>query len=520
MAYSNLIKTTADYLTRALPVVVIIISALVVFDSDHLDINRRKPGYDETHWTSAGIATYAMFTGHQRKDIKDDPGWFVKYAYKHELDIFKPGANNTPVVDYSKISPKEYQWFDFTLWTFGWKAPNLSKLMKGAYINLRADHVDPNGYYELGRAEEEENPQLYYGRPPAQFIEYARHTDAMFCFFSLLLVFFIGRRFFHPMVGVVAWLYLLLNASFIRINTASGMDSSLFCFSMASILSLLYLVEEVRKDKPAIKRVIISAGALGLSLGLAVSSKFNGATLFYSVLVVVPALLYTIWRRYPKLPSVMAGKKKVKYADRIKLKNERKKFIPLWLKTITIASGVIFIVSSSVFLYLNPQLRNNPSKKVAIIRNSVEDYFENRARILKTAYIQNSLKESLKLVINKNYFYTGSGTIKQFTGTLGRLIDTKWKFLDALFLIIGIAIAAKRSWRSLKVKGITDSYFVVLAFFIVISYMNTNFIWIEFDRYFMPFHIAGSLLIAIGITTSVNYLSAVIRSRVSSPSPG
>ncbi|MDE0470535.1 MAG: hypothetical protein OXH57_01230 [Ekhidna sp.] len=482
-----------------LGLVIFLLSLAVSFDRDNISIKIREPSYDEKMWTNISIATHAMFNGYVRQGVTDD-SWFTGYAYKEGLDIFKVSGNKIRV-DYDKIPIKDYQWFDFALWTFGWKAPNFSKLLKGFYIKWNNPEVDPQGYFRLGEAERKENTKLYYSAVPLEYIEYARHVEAFLCSLSLLTVFLIGWRYFGLLVGLGAWLYLALNSQFIAVNTQAGMDSSLCLFSLVSIFLTLLLAEEIQQDKRSIPKIIIYSCSLGLSIGLAMSSKFNAATLYIAIIPVALSLLFYVIKQYPKSEE----KSNHKYSKLKRLKKEKMLFVKRWSVIILASPASIFLVSFVTLLYMNPHLRSQPTKKVAIIRSSVDAYFQRRAEIKQTAHLKESLSASLKLVTSEMYFSLDKERTNHF-GTFGEHIKSRIKLLDGFFILIGIIVAAHKSFLLFKSHKSTSPYLIILSFYFVILYMNADFIWYPMRRYFMPFHITGSLLISIGFVALVQRL--------------
>ncbi len=504
----NRVKKNKTILALTVVIFVTITSSLVVFSSKNIDSQKRVPSYDENMWTNIGIASYTMFNGYQRKNILND-SWFLQYAYQEKLDIFKPSKDNkSVVVDHSKIPLKTYQWYDRTLWTFGWKAPNLSKLIKGWYINYKNKNVNPAGYYALGIAENNEDPRLYYSSGvPKKFVEDARHTDAFFSLLSLLLVFIIGYKFFSFTVGSLSWLYLILNDNYIQVTTAAGMDSTLFFFSLLTIFLFLYLFTQLWDKELALKKLALLTAFLGITMGFLISSKFNGATLFYEAIILAISYLYILWKNFPKKEKINRKKKiQKRYSD--ELYKERTNYLFKWIKKTSVMAVVVFITSMGVFLYLNPQLRNDTSKKISIIRASVDAFFELRAKAKNTTHIKNEFKESAKLVISTLYFSTNP---KQgFIGTIGNHIPIKWKFLDAFFLLTGLFVLFRKSKDAIiKQKKITSEY-IIFTSFLVIFYMNTDFIWINYSRYFTPFQIVGIFVIAMGIEKCIIFVKECI----------
>lgn len=495
----QLLRTHYLYFLKASAFLILLFYSLkIVFSEQNIKVTSRSASYDERMWTSVSIASYAMFTGYQREPIRHD-SWFLNYAYKYRLDGFGLTQNNTIQVDFEKIPKKTYQWFDFTLWTFGWKAPNFSKISKGWYIHLRNNNVDPDGYWELGDPNKNEDPRIYHSRAPDKVIEHARQVDALFCFLSLGFVFCIGWRFFDFFVGLFAHLYLLSNKNFISVTTAVGMDSSLFLFSLSAIFFTLLLIEKLQKSRTSLLFVLITSLGIGLSLGLAISSKYNGATLFYSVTAVGASLLIALLYQYPIYKKNKNKRAKRQIRERQSIKSKQKEFINYWGKHAIIASLIIACSSLSTFLYLNPHMQKDTTTKVKIIRNSVDEFFETRAKSLRTTHIKDSWSESFRVVSKRLYFsFPSDNKPVGFIGTLGQKLQSRYYFLDGVCLIMGIFILTFTTREKIKRKNI-DAGYVLMVFSVIIFYMNVDFIWTPFARYFTPFLICGSLIISIGI---------------------
>ena len=495
----NLLKKYTLYI---LLLVVIIGSYLFVFDEQNIDVTKRTPEYDEWSWAGASIATYYMFNGYQRKNVRDD-SWFTNYAYQNKLDIFKPIRSRSLEIDFNKIAPKKYQWFDFTLWTAGWKAPNFSKLVKGWYINLKVDTLNPESYYELGNESKGESSSLYYSRVPAKFVEYGRHVDASFSFLSLVLIFILGWQFFNYAVGVFSWVYLLLNKNFIKVTTAAGMDSSLFFFSLLSILFLHILLKQIFKENSKWKTTLGLSIGLGLSMGLAVSSKLNGATLFVSLIILAPIILFIVWKRIPNSKKLKDAKANVLKRRERELKKLREKYFVKWGKTIFIVAPSIAIFSLGTYIYCNPHMWPDLSKKITIVRQSADDFFGLRAKALNTTHIKENWRESFKLVMKTNFLLFDEKD-KGFLGTFGHRIPTSWRVFDLFFLLIGLFVLFKSLNKSLLKEPFYDPSQLILVTYFVVFYMNTNFIWIRYNRYFVPLYNLGSIIISLGIVTFIN----------------
>ncbi|TRX60551.1 glycosyltransferase family 39 protein [Fulvivirga sp. M361] len=487
--------------------VVIAISCFIVFRSQHIDVEARSPSYDELQWASASIMTYHFFKGRTTAEIAHDP-WFLKYAYKHKLDIFKKGTKDNVQLDLSKISKKEYRWFDRMLWTFGWKAPNFSKVIKGMYLTARVGPMRFDSYYEKGKETLNEHPDLYYSRIPAKYIGIAREVEAFFTLCSLALVFFIGCHFFNDIVGFAAWLYLLFNTAFIQVNTAVGMDSTSFCFSALTILFTLILIKEVNKTSPSTWKIVVHSIVLGLSLGLAVSSKLNSAALFFALLWLAVAIIYTLWKRIPRTnrAEVEPLKLKARIKKEQKVRRDRNVYLKKWGKLFSISAVCILIVSCGTFLLLNPHMRSEPVKKVKIVRESVDEYFKIRANVLGTRHIKDSWFESFKLVLKRNYLCLTKNDGQKFKGTLGAIIKTDWKFMDMLLFLIGFYVLFRQAILSTFKKHTISYHLVVLVYFIVICYMNIDFIWTGYTRYFTPLYLTSNIIIALGFEMIVLYL--------------
>jgi len=546
--------------------------------------NRPAEGYDERMWTSTSISTYAMANGHVRPTTKLD-NWFAAYAWRHGLSIFtgekitefRPDTVHFPydmvtlaeenngmtfVVCYDTLAfpRKRFQWFDNSLWTFGWKAPNLGKYIMGWSVGTGAE-IDPNGFFKF--EDENGNPSTAsFAYPPQEAVYRARIPNAVLAAFSIGLVFWLGWQWLGFFPGLLAALLLLLNKDFIAVNTAAGLDSFLSFFSLASLLALTYQIPHLVKNgsfATAWRPAILS----GIALGCTVSSKLNGALFFFIAALAFIVLIYYMYAAgnfYRRMPLIFFS------------------------GAITVGSGLL------VFFLFNPIVRQQPLATVSTIRESVDDYFEKRAKILlinrvekrvqelasaaeqnvqagilgpETAQavinalssqmqflaaeeqanrlpqkvdkswreiirqqevlekagvenlspdkhfynwvkIKNELPEAFTLVWQR--LFVRMPDAPAYYGTLGNRLPFAYNFLDLLFFLIGILSILRLLYA--RMRNFEPAFPLVL--FLVstafVGYGNTQFLWNDWSRYFTPMLPFMAIGMGMGITVIGNWI--------------
>ena len=97
---------------------------------------------------------------------------------------------------------------------------------------------------------------------------------------------------------------------------------------------------------------------------------------------------------------------------------------------------------------------------------------------------------------------------ENYYGTFGALIKMPFNLLDGLFAIIGIGFAAAISWKSYKNSKVFSSLAMIGIGFMIILWGNTDFLWIDWTRYFTPVFPLYSLLIGFGIYQSILFITS------------
>lgn len=528
------------------------------------DPERHTNGYDEQMWTSASVTSYYMFfKGHLRPTEELD-NWFPSYAYRFGLDIFKDqitvvGTNGATftgnkvffneyinadsvrfpqdiisfdtlkskygaVIEYDtlKFPHERYQWFDRAIWTFGWKAPNWGKYVMGWWLdNFGPVKPDPNGYFQFYQplnqvdtsSKEYVPSQVRTGAPfsyaPPEMIRSARIPNALLTIGIVALVFLGGWYIFGFWQGLIAGLWMFLNKTFLMINSAVGLDSFSTFYTTAAILLLVLVIQSLYKNT-AWWKTLLYALALAVSIGLAVSSKLNsGVLVFISIAIFVPVGLLLLW-------------------DVLKNRNAKaasatgKTSVPGWIKIGTLlGAGVITgLVSTWLFIYLNPQVQGDPRKSIKVMQHSIDDYFTERAPKITLQETREGKKTYKWVDIKKDWGKSFALTMKRiavvdfekenldksYYGTFGSLLKFNYNFLDGLFAFLGLGVVVLLTFRGVVKKKQVVPATIFLVAFLIIFYGNVDFLWQDWPRYFTPLFPLYSILIGVGLYESVNWI--------------
>lgn len=555
--------------------------------------------YDEQMWTSSSIASYNMFfKGHERNLTYID-NWFATYAIGQDLDVFTkyqnpnfdPMAVKFPYdyaankaktatfeveIDTVKFPKKYYQWFDKSLWTFGWRAPNMGKYIMGWYIQtFSKEKPNPNGYFEFllpdnSNGNYQPSTQFTttsFSYAPTNYVEMARIPNAIAAVLIILAVFYVGWKGINFWVGAGAAIWLLSNTPFINTNTAAGLDSFSILFTFGSIFLLYYSLNLVQKNA-SLKSIIISSSITGIAMAFAVGSKLNGALVFY-----ICAILYVF-----ALARVLSKKHRIE-----NIKN--------YLQKLFLSGAITGVLGLGLFVFFNPQMQVDPLKMAKVVQTSTDAYFEKRAtkfcedqirtildstyaslkyiyehkavpaqeynslqasynqsiketqavfkndvffkneqktkRYLKLinhtaseilkhnpnssyspsefinwVYLKNNFSESAKLV-NERIGYVANPD--RYYATLGNWINFKFNPMDGAFALLGLIALLAIAWTGWKSNKITIQLVIALSF-IVIWYGNTDFIWQDWNRYFVSMFPLYSLIIMSGIFYSIQWI--------------
>ncbi len=527
--------------------IIALIRALMLTSLDHRNAN----GYDEQMWTSSSISSYQMyFNGHIRP-TKELDNWWPTYAWIHGIDIFTgekwnqfhPDTikfpydfitlkNASEVVKYDtlKFPRKKFQWYDRAMWTFGWKAPNVGKYIMGWYINSFAKNKpDPNGYFVFAHPvnhpnvkaklpneykEDEYAPSsLYSSSPfsfaPSEYIRLARIPNAIFTALILVLVFVAAWLYINFWTGFIATAWLLFNQTFFGVNTSVGLDSFSTFFTTLGVIFIVANLNLVRKNKPWWQVALVALGC-AFVIALAVGSKLNaGVLVFISIACFVPVGLVLLMQALTKKQPA-------------KIKNQPA--VPALVSTVItqqlpklVVSGIIIgVISITLFIQLNPQYQGASIKKIKATRESIDDYFTKRANILT----QNEKRDNPKGYNNWAKLKRNSGMKlnlmlervayvkddkKNYYGTFGSILKVPFNFLDGMLALLGLVVLGKLAWSKWKQQKIVHASAMLLLSFLIIFWGNTDFLWIDWARYFTPIFPLYSILIAAGLLRIIEW---------------
>lgn len=437
--------------------------------------------YDQKMWTSSSITTfYMLFTDYVRPTEKLDP-WFESYAKKHGINP-------------EDLSDEEKQWYAADIWTFGWKAPNIGKIIMGSSILLGADtSIEKAGYFNQWY-----KPELNLGQgaePPTSFILLARIPNAIMTFGSIALVFFIGYRFFNFWVAVIAALYLILNPIFLKVNTIAGLDAPSIFFSTLSI-TFVFLMFETLNDKKSFKRILVYGLGIGIAFPLAVGSKLNAALAGYVMLVIFGIYAITLLLNYFKAPA-----KLTKTNAQLPIKKD---YLQLMGKLL-LTGGMIGALTYSIFVGFNPIFRQDIGKKATIVQESVDAFFERRARSKKTSKMKDDFKKSFELVFKRNFIKVE----EKYNGTIGKLLPFSPNPLDGLIYYLGLIVLLFKAFKELIANNKVAAAAILCTWSLIFIWGNTDFMWTDFTRYHMPFYPSTALIIGFGIWAIFNYFLGI-----------
>lgn len=440
---------------------------------------KREVSNDERNWTAVSISSYEMyFKGHQRPNVVMD-SWFYTYAIENGIDT-------------AAMTPDQKQWYDFAMWTFGWKAPNLGKYIMGAYVAANADiELDKNGYYEKGRADMQEDTNIYYSRVPEELIYLARKPNAWMNGLAIGLVFLTGWFFLNYWSGLIAAVYLLLNKVYFSVNVAAGLDSPSIFFW---VLAVFFLIANIRYilNREKLWKSLLLALVTGIMFGAAVASKLNAAMFGYVCAIVFPLAGLAI------LMDKSKAEKGVPFF---------KSALGSRLTTLLISGLIIAITGPALFVKLNPQVQGDTLTKVKVVQLSVDEFFKRRAnsQIAKNRQARKVLTEvtfkkrdkAFSLIVRRNLFVEDT---EKYYGTFGNLIKFKGNFLDGLFVLIGLLGMLWIGFTKFRKEKRLNGEWIILISFIVMLYGMAGFIWIDFARYHMAIYPGMALAVGYGIS--------------------
>ena len=440
---------------------------------EKVGVEKRPAGdYDEQMWTGVSITSYCMaFQGYERQNVVIERV-FRAYVKDYRYDI-------------SGMPPRELQWFDDPLWSVGWKAPNIGKYIMGFFIVNFGEDVDPDGYFYRYSPDKKENkwPGSY---APAGLLELARTANAIMATMTILLLFYIGHRFFGFWAGVLASGYLLFNEVFLSVNTAARITGPSIFFSTLTLYFCLRFVEQVYEVNR--KRLLYSLSiAIGISFSLAVGSKLNAALIGYVPIVFsIVAVVALIKLPIPGNTDIQANPYRLAF-----------------IQNILICAGITTTITVFVFIYHNPALYTDSIFKIKLMYEHGRDYYGVVfAKALNSTHISESWMNSLWLLIKRNAFRVED----LYYGTIGSIIKVNYNFLDGLLCITGCFFMLKESWSVYRKTHQLNTDFFLVIWFVVILWGTVDFIWIDWDRYHLPVYPAYALIISVGLVRTMEHL--------------
>ncbi len=456
-------------------------SIIVVKDYTSFEKNKFS-GYDEQMWTGSSITAYNMFfKNYKRKNVNLER-WFYSYSQKHSYN-------------FRRMPYKQVQWFDDALWTSGWKSPNTAKFIMGFFVNSFGDNIDKEGYFYHYTADKEKNkwPGSYV---PKDLIKLARLANGMMTFFSILIIFFIGYRFFNFYIGLFSSLYLLFNKTFLIVNTQARVSSASLFFSFLVLLFFLLFLEELYKNDN--KKSYWYSAIIGVCFPLAVGAKLNAALIGYFFVVFFALNLFLLLKKKAVESKSKNGKVTIEY---IRTKESYKV-----IQKMVFCFAIISVLTAAIFIYTNPTLYDKPILKMMMMQESVKDFFDLRARALNSTHINNSWFVSFWYVMKRNFLKVD----KSFLGTIGAVMRIKYNFLDFLFFMTGFVYLIKKGVNKMKEANRMNKELSIIIWFLICIWGISKFIWIDWGRYYMPLYITSPIIISIGIMESFNYLKTKI----------
>ncbi len=441
--------------------------------------------------------------------------------------------------------------------TFADQKPN-----PDGYFQFLVPNSDPKEYKPSAQV-----TTTSFSYAPTSYVELARIPNAIATVFIILAVFIAGWRSFHILVGTGAALWLIFNNSFIQVNTNAGLDSFSILFTFTSILLIYYSLKKIQENK-SLKSVFLFSAVTGISLAFAVGSKLNGALAFYVFAILYGlAVLRVFYKKHPIADKKEYFKKIIlsgATAGGLGLGtflffNPQMQVSPVKMtKTIQSSTDAYFEKRAKKFcedqlregldsayqvLKYGFETRSIPIEKFNVLNQKYgqllnetraafqqEDFFKNEKKTkrlieLHTAtvneimaakpnsqykplefvnwvYFKNSFSESAKLV-NERIAYVAKPD--KYYASLGSLIPIKYNPMDGLLALLGLLFSGILAWKFWTKNQISFQLILFISF-AVIWYGNTDFIWQDWSRYFVPLFPLYSLLIVSGIYYSVQWL--------------
>lgn len=449
-----------------------------------------KYHWDERIWTSAAIADYHMFFRDYQRKFSEMDSWFTTFAIEEGIDT-------------SKMASNEKQWYDRNMWTAGWKAHTIGKYFMGFMAVNFGGKTDPQGYfYSFDNPEHKgKTPGAY---TPDKLVQLARWPNTIMNILTILLVFFIGWRYFHYIVGFVGALILSVNKNLFQVSNMAGVDAGGLFFSTLTItLALLYL-EQLKKQNT--KMVYVLSVLIGISFPIAVGWKFSAALVGYIAIAVFMILATMLLLRYVNPPvekkvqqaaaNLNKSKKEVKRKpvftqDLGAIQKIRQETLQTFMK-MGISAAIIAILTWVIFIYSNPILYTNPIKKVKVINESVEEFFRRRANAQGTIHLMNHKDQAFTLLVKRNFLNEDPKGV--YHGTIGSYLPFKYNFLDGLLFLSGlILISISGLSKSFKERTVSPDLLIAIST-VILLWGTVDFLWADFNRYYIPFYPMGAIV--------------------------
>ncbi len=437
--------------------------------------NRPPDGYDENMWTGASITSYNMFFKGYIRDVTIVDGWFEQYAQQYHINT-------------RAMQKEELQWYDNAIWTFGWKAPNVGKYLMGFAIVNFGNNVNPEGNFYHWNPDKTQNkwPGNY---SPAEHVWLARVVNAILNALGIGLLFFIGWYFINYTTGIVASLYLLFNETYMMSNTGAMLESSSIFFTILTIVLLMKFFQSFTKF--SIKQNILYSIFIGISFSLAVGCKLNAGLIGYTITITFIVAGIFLWKKIKSQPDNKEQKKK----EKSEFQHQKQKYRQLFLNSI-LSMAIIFSTTFAVFVGLHPHLRTDTVKKVQIIRESIDRFFDIRAQALGSKHIKDSFVESASLFIKRNYIKTEDA----YYGTFGKLLPLRFNPLDGIFIIVGLIGIIRLAIKEAKANYLINHFAFFILFYAIYFWGLVDFLWIDWSRYHVPIYPMNALLVGISFS--------------------
>ncbi len=295
------------------------------------------------------------------------------------------------------------------------------------------------------------------GEAPTQLVEddyrLGRKMVVAFSLFSTLLLVAAARAVTrNAFAALLAGVLFLNNGVTVPALRIVFCDSFCSFFSLAALLSLTALLVQLRKPGASRRPALMWSALVGASVGLGLATKFIN---MYAALAVALAFTLTRGARAARLRSL----------------------------------AVVFIVGAVLFVAVNPYLWEDPAGKLASMFHHRFLTMESQARVQMPAF-PSTFGGKARVVFRK-----------------GVMLQHRFGW-TALALWLGCFLAGLRRMA----LGARDELGGGGAFTATLAWIGSAFLlngWlinIDWNRYYIPFAMATSLLVAVGIDDAFNAL--------------